>query len=172
MNRGILFLSLAVAIVASDSIIFFADVKSRPFYSNSIIVANASIAVALALIIAYREKLEGPHGKAHEALAIGLSLWISADIVWAFYELVLEIAPPVPSPADLLWFVGYGFLAYNLFSMYKELLKKVGRAALAVTITGNVLFLVYIIFLTFGLSELSTLRGGCNVRDHGFLSYS
>ena len=43
------------------------------------------------------------HSKSHIALAIGLSLWLCADLIWATYEIVLEIVPPVPSAADFVW---------------------------------------------------------------------
>jgi ABC-type branched-subunit amino acid transport system substrate-binding protein len=92
---------------------------------------------------------------------VGLVLWLSADIVWAIYHLVLDIVPPMPSVADYLWLGAYGFLGYYLFMTYKEFQKKFnfGRKALVLSVIGNAIFLCYIIALTANLSVLSTARG-------------
>jgi len=92
---------------------------------------------------------------------VGLVLWLSADIIWAIYQLVLDIVPPIPSAADYLWLGAYGFLGYYLFMTYKEFQKKFnfGRKALIASLIGNAIFLSYIIALTVNLSVLSTSRG-------------
>ena len=92
---------------------------------------------------------------------MGLVLWLSADIVWAIYQLVLDIVPPMPSAADYLWLCGYGFLSYYLFMTYKEFQKKFnfGKKALVTSIIGNAIFLSYIITLTANLSVLTSSRG-------------
>ncbi|MGA9152030.1 MAG: penicillin-binding protein activator [Candidatus Nitrosopolaris sp.] len=145
----------------SCSIIFFAETNSKEFFSNWIIIINASIASSLAIFLVYKLKFHGLHGKTHAALAVGLVLWLSADIVWAIYQLVLDIVPPMPSAADYLWLCGYGFLGYYLFMTYKEFQKKFnfGRKALAVSIIGNAIFLSYIIALTANLSVLTSSKG-------------
>jgi hypothetical protein len=90
-----------------------------------------------------------------------LILWLSADIIWAIYQLVLDIVPPIPSTADYLWLGAYGFLGYYLFMTYKEFHKKFnfGRKALVASVIGNAIFLSYIIALTVNLSVLSSSRG-------------
>jgi hypothetical protein len=161
LSRRTLFLGLFIAIIASDSIIFFAEIKSKDFYSNWIITINASIAAGLAVYLVYKQKFRGLHGKTHAALAAGLVLWLSADIIWAIYQLVLDVVPPIPSAADYLWLGAYGFLGYYLFMTYKEFQKKFnfGRKALIASVIGNAIFLGYIIALTVNLSVLSTSRG-------------
>ncbi len=145
----------------SCSIIFFAETSSREFYSNWIIIINASIASSLAIFLVYKLKFHGLHGKTHVAVAVGLVLWLSADIVWAIYQIVLDIVPPMPSAADYLWLCGYGFLAYYLFMTYKEFQKKFnfGKKALVASIIGNAIFLSYIIALTANLSVLTSSKG-------------
>jgi ABC-type branched-subunit amino acid transport system substrate-binding protein len=161
LSRRPFFLGLGVAIIVSSSIILFAETNSKEFYSNWIIIINASIASSLAIFLVYKLKFHGLHGKTHAALAVGLVLWLSADIVWAIYQLVLEIVPPMPSAADYLWLFGYGFLGYYLFMTYKEFQKKFnfGRKALIASIIGNAIFLCYIIDLTANLSVLTSPRG-------------
>jgi branched-chain amino acid transport system substrate-binding protein len=145
----------------SCSIIFFAETNSKEFYSNWIIIINASIASSLAIFLVYKLKFHGLHGKTHAALAVGLLLWLSADIIWAIYQLVLEIVPPMPSAADYLWLFGYSFLGYYLFMTYKEFQKKFnfGTKALVASIVGNAIFLSYIIALTANLSVLTSSKG-------------
>ena len=167
LTRKSLFLGLILAIIISDSFIYFAEIKSKAFYSSWIISINATTAAALAVFVVYRHMQQRSHhpqdhhNKSHLALAIGLSLWLCADIIWATYEIVLEIVPPVPSPADFLWLSAYGFLAYYLYSTYIEFRKKFkfSNKILIASIIGCGIFLTYIIALTTGLSVLSSERG-------------
>jgi hypothetical protein len=160
LNRRILFTGLVIAIILSDSIIFLATDKSRDFYSNWIRNINSAIAAALAIFIVYRQKFHTLHDKAHAALAIGLSLWFCAEIIWAMYEIVWHIVAPIPSVADYLWLSAYGFLAYYLFATYKEFNKKFrfSKKVLIASIVGVVIFVTYIIGVTTSLSVLSTPR--------------
>ncbi|HEY9387695.1 MAG TPA: penicillin-binding protein activator, partial [Nitrososphaeraceae archaeon] len=112
-----------------------------------------------AVYVVYRQKLKGLHGKTHAAIAIGSSLWLCANIVWAIYENVLHIVPPVPSLADAFWLSAYGFFAYHLLSMYKEYREKFNRSILIGSIIGSILFLGYLISFTASVSVLTTERG-------------
>jgi ABC-type branched-subunit amino acid transport system substrate-binding protein len=167
LTRKSLFLGLILAIVISDSFIYFAEIKTKAFYSSWIIGINASTAAALAIFVVYRhmrQRSDHPqdhHSKSHVALAIGLSLWLCADIIWAMYEIVLEIVPPVPSAADFVWLSAYGFLAYYLYATFIEFHKKFRFSSriLVASIIGCGIFLAYIIALTSSLSVLSTPRG-------------
>ena len=168
LTRKSLFLGLILAIVISDSFIYFAEIKTKAFYSSWIISINASTAAALAIFVVYRHirQRSDPsqnhhHSKSHVALAIGLSLWLCADIIWAMYEIVLEIVPPVPSAADFVWLSAYSFLAYYLYATFIEFHKKFNfsNRILVASIIGCGIFLAYIITLTSSLSVLSTPRG-------------
>jgi ABC-type branched-subunit amino acid transport system substrate-binding protein len=168
LTRKSLFLGLVLAIIISDSFIYFAEIKTKAFYSSWIISINASTAAALAIFVVYRhmqQRSHNPqdhhHSKSHVALAIGLSLWLCADLIWAIYEIVLEIVPPVPSAADFVWLSAYGFLAYYLYTTYIEFHKRFNfnTRILITSIIGCGIFLTYIITLTTGLSVLSSPRG-------------
>jgi hypothetical protein len=88
LSRRTLFLGLLIAIIISDSIIFFAEIKSKSLYSNWIISINASIAAVLAIFVIYRRKnLQGVYRKTHTALAIGLSLWLCAILFGQYMKL-------------------------------------------------------------------------------------
>jgi len=168
LTRKSLFLGLVLAIIISDSFIYFAEIKTKAFYSSWIISINASTAAALAIFVVYRhmqQRRHNPqdhhHSKSHVALAIGLSLWLCADLIWATYEIVLEIVPPVPSAADFVWLSAYGFLAYYLYATYIEFHKKFKFSSriLVTSIIGCGIFLTYIIALTSSLSVLSSPKG-------------
>ncbi|HZA07800.1 MAG TPA: hypothetical protein VE619_08860, partial [Nitrososphaeraceae archaeon] len=167
LTRRNLFLGLAIAIIISDSVIFFAEIKSKELYSNWIITINATVAATLAILVIYnirRSKVQHHHehnSKAHFALAIGLSLWLCADIIWATYQIILEIVPPVPSPADFIWLTAYGFFAYYLYATYDEFHKKLrfSRRILIYSVIGSTIFLGYIVAITLSLSTLTTPRG-------------
>ncbi|MFZ0554105.1 MAG: hypothetical protein WAM26_02335 [Nitrososphaeraceae archaeon] len=159
LNAKIVFLVLIIAIISADSIIILAEEESKVFYSNWITISGASVAVGLAVYVVYRQKLKGLHGKTHAAIAIGLSLWLCANIVWAIYEIVLDIVPPVPSLADAFWLSAYGFFAYHLISVYKEYHEKFHKRILISSIIGSTLFLAYLILFTASVSVLTTERG-------------
>jgi ABC-type branched-subunit amino acid transport system substrate-binding protein len=167
LTRKSLFLGLVLAIVISDSFIYFAQIQTKAFYSSWIIGINASTAAALAIFVVYRhmqQRRHHPqdhHDKSHVALAIGLSLWLCADLIWATYEIALEIVPPVPSAADFLWLSAYGFLAYYLYSTYTEFHNRFNfnKRILVASIIGCGIFLTYIIALTTSLSVLSSPKG-------------
>jgi hypothetical protein len=178
LTRKSLFLGLIVAIIISDSFIYFAEVKTKAFYSSWIISINASTAAALAVFVVYRHMQQRSHhpqdhhhSKSHVALAIGLSLWLCADIIWAIYEIVLEIVPPVPSAADFVWLSAYGFLAYYLYSTYIEFHKRFNfnTKILAASIIGCGIFLTYIITLTSSLSVFIFSKRHCYVCSHNRL---
>jgi hypothetical protein len=127
-------------------------------YSELIIIASASIAVFLGILLAYRQILHNrSHSKAYICLAIGLVLWLCADIIWASYELVFHVAAPIPSLSDILWLAGYPFFAYNLIATYRQFHNRFNNnGVLLASIIGNVIFVAYLISLTIGLSDFSS----------------
>ena len=68
LSRINLLIGLAIAIIISDSIIYFSEAGSKEFYSNWIIIINASIA-GLATLVLYRHKQhDGIFDKSHGTL--------------------------------------------------------------------------------------------------------
>jgi branched-chain amino acid transport system substrate-binding protein len=159
-NSRVLLLGLAVCIAVGNSVIFFADsTESRATLSELVTITAACGAVLLAAAIALRQNIHTPHGKTYLSLAIGLVLWLCADIIWAAYELYYHVAAPIPSVSDILWLSGYLFFAYNLFLTYKEFQVRINKKILLAAIIGNAIFLGYLIPLTFSLSDLSSPAG-------------
>jgi branched-chain amino acid transport system substrate-binding protein len=140
--------------------IFFSGEESRIVYSELIIIAAASFAAFLGILLAYRQILHNrSHSKAYICLAIGLVLWLSADVIWASYELVYHVAAPIPSLSDILWLAGYPFFAYNLIATYRQFHNKLNKRVLLASIIGNGIFIAYLGSLTVGISDFSSQGG-------------
>jgi branched-chain amino acid transport system substrate-binding protein len=160
ITSSLLLLGLIVSATAANSIIFFAETETRIVYSELIIIASVAIAASLGILLAYRQVLHNhSHSKSYISLAIGLVLWLCADIIWASYELVYHVAAPIPSLSDILWLAGYPFLAYNLIATYKQFHNKINKRLLLASIIGNIIFVAYLIYLTIGLSDFSSQGG-------------
>jgi PAS domain S-box-containing protein len=47
-------------------------------------------------------------------IAGGLLFTVAGDVIWSYYEIVLATSPPFPSTADVLYILGYSFVAASL----------------------------------------------------------
>jgi ABC-type branched-subunit amino acid transport system substrate-binding protein len=154
------FLGVIITIVVGNSIIIFAESDTKITYSNWILITNSLIAAGLSAMILLKDKDSNEGGdKTNILLTLGLIFWFIANIIWAYYELVLDIVSPVPSLADLFLLSAYGFLIYRLINIYKKLGHIINKKILLLIISGTGLFLIYILNLTLELSELSNFRG-------------
>jgi ABC-type branched-subunit amino acid transport system substrate-binding protein len=117
--------------------------------------------VGLSAIILVKDKeRKGEEGdKANVLLAVGLVCWFIANIIWAYYELVLDIVSPVPSLADLFLLSAYGFLIYRLTLVYRKIGHTTNKRVLSLIVCGTGLFLIYILNLTLENTEISNFRG-------------
>ena len=166
MNTVYFFLGVIITIVIGNSFIIFADSDSKVIYSNWVLIINSLIAVGLSAIILVkdkdREEAEGKAGKVDKAnilLAVGLIFWFIANIIWAYYELVLDIVSPVPSLADIFLLSAYGFLICRLTIVYRKIGHTTNKKFLLLIVSGTGLFLIYILNLTLENTETSNFRG-------------
>ncbi len=153
------FLGVIITIVIGNSIIIFADSDTKMTYSNWILITNSLIAVGLSAMILVKDKDSKEGDKTNILLTLGLIFWFIANIIWAYYEVVLDIVSPVPSLADVFLLSAYGFLIYRLINIYKKLGYITNKKILLLIISATGLFLIYILNLTLDLSELSNFRG-------------
>jgi branched-chain amino acid transport system substrate-binding protein len=125
------------------------------------LIINSLIAVGLSAMILIKDKDrdEGEVDKANILLAVGLVFWFIANIIWAYYELVLDIVSPVPSLADLFLLSAYGFLIYRLTIVYRKIGHTTNKKFLFLIVIGTGLFLIYILNLTLENTETSNFRG-------------
>ena len=164
MNTVYFFLGVIITIVIGNSFIIFADSDSKVIYSNWVLIINSLIAVGLSAIILVKDKdrEEGKAGKIDKAnilLAVGLIFWFIANIIWAYYELVLDVVSPVPSLADIFLLSAYGFLICRLTIVYRKIGHTTNKKFLFLIVSGTGLFLIYILNLTLENTETSNFRG-------------
>jgi branched-chain amino acid transport system substrate-binding protein len=153
------FLGVIITIVIGNSIIFFSESDSKIIYANWILIINSLTAAGLSAMILLKDRDNDKGYKTNILLTLGLIFWFIANIIWAYYEVVLDIVSPVPSLADLFLMSAYGFLIYRLISIYKKLGHITNKKILILIISGTGLFLIYILNLTLDLTELSNFRG-------------
>jgi branched-chain amino acid transport system substrate-binding protein len=123
------------------------------------LIVNSLIAVGLSAMILFKDKDSKEEDKTNIFLTLGLVFWLIANMIWAYYEIVLDIVSPVPSLADLFLLSAYGFLIYRLIVIYRNLGHIINKKILFLIISGTGLFLIYILNLTLELTELSNFRG-------------
>ena len=90
------FLGVIITIVIGNSIIIFAESDSKIIYSNWILIINSLIAAGLSAMILIKDKDSDEGDKTNILLTLGLIFWFIANIIWAYYEVVLDIVSPVP----------------------------------------------------------------------------
>ena len=156
-------LILVGAIIVSNSIIVFSNQDSRDFFTNWSIITAASAALSLsiiAVITAYKRRIDRFFVYAQIIFTIGLALWLVAEVTWAYYQLVLEIGTPFPSSADAFWLSGYGFFTYFMFSLYNFLSKGNEKLLVVLVSLATAIILGYILNLTFGIADLLSAQEG------------
>ena len=125
-----------------------------------VLIVNSSVAAAFAIVLVLRLKIQKLHTKTHATIAIGLCLWLCANIIWTVYENVLDIVPPVPSYADFFWLSAYPFFGYYLYMTYGQFHRQFNnRKVLLISLVSAIAFASYIIPFTVNLSVLSSERG-------------
>src|SRR5690242_19451403 len=161
-TKRILFFGVILITTISSSLIFFAKVEDRGNDAHWILSITAAVAASIAIAILYQQKRHnGFIEKADLALAIALALSLCAAILWAVYEIILEVVPPVPSLADALSITAYAFLSFYVFSTYLRFYKvfHFSKKQLIAAVIASTIFLFFIILYTVSLVEISSSRG-------------
>ena len=140
-------------------IIISAESNLKVIYSSWILIINSLIAAGLSVMLLLKDRVSIKRDKTIIHLTVGLILWFLANIIWGYYEIVLDIVSPVPSLADLFLLSAYGFLIYRLIITYRSLDHITDKKVISLIILGTGLFLAYILYLTISLNEMSSFRG-------------
>jgi hypothetical protein len=126
---------LIVAIVITNSFIVFSpDEDSRSYFSDltSTLTAGVPLVIAFVMVFRYKRSLKKrdskpeiqmqsyDNNKMHLSICIFLLLWFVAHLIWTFqYQQSSDV-----SIQDVLWFIGYGFFGYFLYSLYYHFFRK------------------------------------------------
>ena len=86
-------------------------------------------------------------------LTLGIISWFSADLTLAYYYFALGVEQQILfiSVADVLWFVGYVFLASHLFIVLRFIMRSKGNLTAATIILSAI---VTILFISYNLLYL------------------
>ena len=144
-----------IVIALGDIIILSAEPENKIIYANWVLLINSSTAAIISFYIVYKEK-KFRSDKTNFLLTVGLLLWFAANVVWSYYEVVLDVISPVSSLADIFLLSAYGFLIYRLVIVYKNLKEKVKKKTLVILGSVITVFFAYMFSLTLDLSNLST----------------
>jgi branched-chain amino acid transport system substrate-binding protein len=153
------FLAVIIAIITANFIIVSAESSRKIIYSSWILIINSLIAAGLSVMLLLKDRVSIKRDKTLIHLTFGLVLWFLANIVWGYYEIVLDVVSPVPSLADIFLLSAYGFLIYRLVITYRCLDHITDKKVISLLILGTGLFLAYILYLTISLNETSSFRG-------------
>jgi branched-chain amino acid transport system substrate-binding protein len=126
-------LILAVAAVNGFVSLIMGSDTNYVYFDILRIVTIASASV-LSIVVFGKQGSKGLFGRAYTGLAVGLAMWLIAESVWGYYEVVLGEETPFPSIADVFWLGAYGGLLYYVSSMYKFFGKGVKKYQLAAVV--------------------------------------
>jgi hypothetical protein len=113
-------IGLIVAMAAANGLVALAVGSEISFvYHDLIRISTIAAATLLSYVVLAKQGTHGLFGRAYTGLLVGLTLWLVAESIWGYYEVVLAEETPFPSIADLFWLGAYGGLLYYVFSMYK-----------------------------------------------------
>jgi hypothetical protein len=141
-NNVVIAISLIVAIVITNSFIVFSpDEDSRSYFSDltSTLTAGVPMVIAFVMVFSYKKDLKKQesltrvqpqqhnqdiqrydNNKMHLSVCLFLVLWFVAQVIWTFqYQQSSDV-----SIQDVLWFIGYGFFGYFLYSLYYHFFRK------------------------------------------------
>src|SRR5215207_6744051 len=99
-KKALFVISLIAAIIIENSIILeVTPIENKINYTNWILLINSSLAAGLSILLVINvivtQKILNTHSTIHIALAIGLVLWLSANIQWIIYD-IEQIVPDIP----------------------------------------------------------------------------
>jgi branched-chain amino acid transport system substrate-binding protein len=153
------FLCVIFTITVGNLVIIFAEPDSKIILSNWVLIINSLVAAGLASYVFLKNRENIDENKENILLTIGLVFWFIANIIWAYYEVVLDIVSPVPSLADFFLLAAYVFLIYRLMIIRKKLCYIIDKKIMYLMIVLTGLFLTYILNLTLDLAQTPNFRG-------------
>ena len=118
---------------------------------------TAAIASGFGIIAVYRHGLQGVHGRSYLFLTLGIISWFAADLTLAYYYFALGIEEQIlVSVTDVLWFVGYLFLAAHLLTVLRFIRNRIKLMTIILTSIVSLLFITYIALNLFPSSRFLT----------------
>lgn len=156
-QRKYLILGLLVAIAAINATVFLTAGSEIEYYISDLSrISTIGAAAVLSLVVVIRQGIRGLFGRAYAMLAAGLILWVVAESIWAYHELVLGQETPFPSIADAFWLAAYGPIGYHMFSTAKFFGRGI-KKPVVILVTAAAIIFSY--FYLQAVVDISTLEG-------------
>ena len=118
----LLLLALIISSIISSVLVHLLTSTYNPeirfMFSNWVIDISAGLSFIFALILIIRERKRKSKGKKYVSLFIAILFWFCAEILYTYYQSVMRNDIPYPSYADILWLLGYVFMAHHLYSSF------------------------------------------------------
>lgn len=142
---GYFILAIISSIVVANSIIIFSDSHNKAPLTFLLLNITAAIASSFGIIVVCIHGPHGPHGRSYLFLTLGIISWFAADLTLLYYYFALGIEEEIRvSVTDVLWFIGYLFLAAHLFTVLRFIRSRIKLMTITVTSVLSLLFITYI----------------------------
>ena len=141
---------LLVSLLVSALVVLVANLfgeKSATLVGNLLYVPIAGTFVVIAIWVSSRFGLGGTYGKAWLFFVIFAVLWFVAEMIWAFYDLVLE-TDPYPSIADAFWLAGYPFIFIFMVLYLKPFRKSISKKIITISLIIPLILVGVTLFVT------------------------
>ena len=115
----IVYVFSALFFTASVALTIYLSDDPRVTYYSDLIAVIVAIFPVMTFLYAYTYFEKGRiEKKIMLIFIVGLLFWLGGEILWFYYEGLME-TDPFPSAADVLWICGYPFILAGLFYQYK-----------------------------------------------------
>ena len=176
-------LCLCGLFMLSTLVIIKADPESRSLYTNLPETIAAAFALGFSLLVLYqRQKAiftlssrgnfnnsglidyrkrtirDNEELLTHIFLTLGIGTWFSAEMVYSYYQLWLNVDTPYPSIADPFYLIGYGFFAFYFYRVLQLSSKGISRDIIVLISFAAALSIGYILNLSFGLAQMVSIQ--------------
>ena len=142
---GYFILAIISSIVVANSIIIFSDSHNKAPLTFLLLNTTAAIASSFGIIVVCIHGVHGAHGRSYLFLTLGITSWFAADLTLLYYYFVLGIEEEIRvSVTDVLWFIGYLFLAAHLFTVLRFIRSRIKLMTIIATSVLSLLFITYI----------------------------
>jgi hypothetical protein len=159
-HKRLLILGTLSCLVAVNAPVIFSspDSKSVMIDLTAVLTSGAALFASVASTLSKYINKRG--GVGYFWVSIGLTFWFAAEVIWVYNRQILGMDLPYPSIADAAWITGYGFFAFHLY----RIMRNIGRSypnenslVLLVSVAVS-LSLGYVLNLTFGVADILGFR--------------
>ena len=124
------------------------------YYSNLMTLMWSFLTFLTFLSVAVLFGLKTIPGKIWLFLSLGIMFWFLGDVIWAYYELILELPSPFPSIADYAYSIGYPLLFVGIIMQVRSINIKLPKLELFVIIlVQSIITVLVFILLIFPIAQ-------------------